>query len=81
MGKDKDMQPKIILLNKAEVQSGLNRQRAAELLISQLPKDHDGRNAWLLNYGIGKEAQLLRDNHVHKPKFIEKTMSAETVSS
>ena len=85
MGKTKNrrqmMQPKIILLNKAEVQSGLDRQRSAELLITQLPKDHDGRNTWLLNYGIGKEAQMLRDKHPRKPKFIEKFRSAETISS
>lgn len=41
-----------ICLTGAETQSGLNRQRNAEGLIEQLPEDHDGRNTWLLNYGV-----------------------------
>ena len=49
-----------IRLTKAERQSGLNRQRAAEGLVAQLPKDHDGRNTWLMNFGTGEEAQALR---------------------
>lgn len=52
-----------ITLTKAEMQSGLNRQRAAEGLILQLPAAHDGRNTWLLNYGIGEEAVALRTKH------------------
>lgn len=40
-----------IQLTPAEVQSGVDRVRWAELLIEQLPADHDGRNSWLLNYG------------------------------
>ena len=32
----------------------------AEMLIMQLPNDHDGRNTWLLNYGTGIEAAALR---------------------
>ena len=51
----------IIRLNNAEIQSGLDRVQYAESLIKQLPKDHDGRNTWLLNYGIGREAYLLRE--------------------
>lgn len=47
----------IILLTKAEVQSGLNRQRSAEGLIQQLPATHDGRNTWLLNYGVSNESK------------------------
>lgn len=50
-----------ILVTKHEIQSGLNRQRFAELLILQLPKDHDGRNTWLLNYGVSEEAEKLRE--------------------
>jgi ElaB/YqjD/DUF883 family membrane-anchored ribosome-binding protein len=34
----------------------------AEGLILQLPINHDGRNSWLLNHGVGKQAQWLRDN-------------------
>lgn len=51
---------KTINLTKAEIQSGLDRQGWAEGLIQQLPKDHDGRNSWLLNYGIREEALVLR---------------------
>ena len=40
----------IIILNKAEIQSGYNRVDWAEGLILQLPVDHQGRNNWLLNY-------------------------------
>lgn len=50
-----------IKLTRAEIQSGHDRQKWAEGLILQLPKDHDGRNSWLLNYGVGKEAQALRE--------------------
>lgn len=42
---------KYLKFTPAEMQCGLNRVRWAELLINQLPKDHDGRNSWLLNYG------------------------------
>jgi hypothetical protein len=49
------------VMTKAEAQSGLSRVRHAEGLISQLPKDHDGRNTWLLNYGVGDEAKDLRE--------------------
>lgn len=44
---------KTIELTPAEIQSGLDRVRWAELLIEQLPVDHEGRNSWLLNYGTG----------------------------
>lgn len=40
-----------IELTPQERQSGLDRVRWAELLIRQLPDDHDGRNSWLLNFG------------------------------
>jgi hypothetical protein len=49
-----------ILLDAHEIQSGHNRVRHAEGLISQLPKNHDGRNSWLLNYGRGLESQEKR---------------------
>jgi hypothetical protein len=54
------MSREAIKLTPAERQSGLDRQRHAELLILQLPTDHDGRNTWLLNYGVGREAAMLR---------------------
>lgn len=47
-------------MNGAEEQSQRTRVDWAEGLILQLPKDHDGRNSWLLNYGRGIEAQNLR---------------------
>ena len=46
----------VIKLTPAEVQSGHDRVRWAQALIEQLPGDHDGRNSWLLNYGVGAEA-------------------------
>jgi hypothetical protein len=53
--------PKLyIALTPAEVQSGFSRVKWAQGLIEQLPADHDGRNSWLLNYGIGPEAETLR---------------------
>lgn len=51
-----------IKLSKMEIQSGLNRVNVAEGLVLQLPKTHEGRNTWLLNYGIREEAQALRKN-------------------
>jgi len=42
-----------IVLDAAEVQSGVDRVRWAEGLIRQLPETHDGRNSWLMNYGKG----------------------------
>ena len=67
-----------ITLTKAEVCSGMNRVGWAELLIIQLPKNHDGRNSWLLNYGVSVEAVNLRK--AKKLKFKKKTQAAETVS-
>lgn len=54
---------RVIIKTKAEVQSGFDRQRAAEGLILQLPSDHDGRNTWLLNYGVSAEADKIRSRH------------------
>jgi hypothetical protein len=44
----------VICLTKAEIESGLSRVKWAELLIKQLPEEHEGRNSWLLNYGSEK---------------------------
>ena len=44
----------VIYLTKAEIESGLSRVKWAELLIKQLPEEHEGRNSWLLNYGEEK---------------------------
>lgn len=52
--------PTHLKLTPAEQQSGSSRQRWAEGLIEQLPGNHDGRNGWLLNFGVGGEAERLR---------------------
>lgn len=54
------MSKKKIRLTGAEIQSNHNRQDWAEGLISQLPKEHEGRNSWLLNYGKKEEGKELR---------------------
>jgi hypothetical protein len=54
------MNKRAVFFTKAEVQSGLDRIRNAEGLITQLPVTHNGRNTWLMNYGTGAEAQELR---------------------
>lgn len=69
---------KIIQLNKGEVQSKLDRIGYAENLILQLPKNHEGRNSWLLNYGTREEAHGLRTNR--EIKFDEVTQSAYLVN-
>lgn len=61
---------------KAEKQSGLDRVRWAELLIQQLPADHEGRNTWLLNYGRNKEACDRR--LIKRLKWDERTQACET---
>ena len=72
---------RVILKTKAEVQSNYDRQKWAEGLILQLPKDHDGRNSWLLNYGTSEEAQKIRARHIHKPKWDEKHSAADRISA
>ena len=67
---------KKIKLSLAEIQSKYNRVNHAEGLIEQLPKDHDGRNTWLLNYGIKSEAIRIRRNR--SINFNQKTQSAKT---
>jgi hypothetical protein len=57
------MKKRAIYLNAAEIQSCLDRVKWAEGLILQLPKNHDGRNSWLLNYGVGPTAIALRAKH------------------
>lgn len=60
-----------IKLSPAEIQSGSSRVKHAEGLIQQLPADHEGRNTWLLNYGVSDEAEQIRknwhDKHSSKP--------------
>ena len=38
----------------------------AESLILQLPKTHDGRNSWLLNYGRKAEALVIQQRHSNR---------------
>lgn len=67
-----------------EVQSKINRVLNAEGLIKQLPKDHDGRNTWLLNFGISDEAKTIRETHKLIDACIvwnEETQSLNPVSS
>jgi hypothetical protein len=33
----------------------------AEGLILQLPEHHNGRNSWLLNYGLSEEAKIIQE--------------------
>ncbi len=51
-----------IELDPTEIQSGSSRVKHAAGLIKQLPRDHDGRNTWLMNYGdpADPEVQALR---------------------
>lgn len=62
---------------KCETQSKLSRVRNAEGLILQLPVEHDGRNTWLLNYGVSDEARALRSKR--GIAWIRETEAAETI--
>jgi hypothetical protein len=66
---------KYIKLNAAEIKSKHDRVKEAESLILQLPQEHNGRNSWLLNYGISKEAIELRKRRILC--FMEDTQSCE----
>lgn len=57
-----------IKLSNHEMQSNSSRVNFAEGLIEQLPDTHDGRNTWLMNYGVRKIAQAIRDNDAQKDK-------------
>lgn len=52
-----------------------DRLTDAEMLIMQLPNDHDGRNTWLLNFGQGLEARALRAHFALQ--FDDRTKAAE----
>jgi len=68
--------PNDVIFNcSAETQSGYSRLQWAEDLITQLPKEHEGRNSWLLNYGVGEEAQSRRK--ARNLNFDEETQSCE----
>jgi hypothetical protein len=43
-----------------EASSGPTRQDWARDSSNKLPRDHEGRNSWPLNYGVGAEAERLR---------------------
>jgi hypothetical protein len=58
-----NVRPTSIRLSRAEIQSGLDRVKWAEGLVLQLPEKHDGRNSWLLNYGVGPESEAIRKRH------------------
>ena len=67
-----------IFLTKAELQNNHDRQAWAEALILQLPKNHDGRNSWLLNYGRGEEAKVLRAKR--GLRFLPNQLACEPIS-
>lgn len=70
---------KVINLTGFEISSGYDRLTSAENLIKQLPLNHDGRNTWLLNYGIGEDAAEKRLRL--GIKWNEETKSAETTGT
>ena len=74
----KPLNERFIKLTGAELQSGSDRVNWAEGLILQLPKEHDGRNSWLLNYGTSEEAVALREKR--GLPFNEEARSAPIVS-
>lgn len=49
-----------IELTPAEIQSNHNRVQWAESLLLQMFEKHEGRNSWLMNYGVSTEAKQLR---------------------
>lgn len=61
-----NVREKSIKLTAAEIQSGLTRVKWAEGLIAQLPETHDGRNSWLLNYGVGLESDTIRRRNAER---------------
>lgn len=73
------MMKNVIKLSKSEIVSGHNRVEAAERLIEQLPYDHDGRNTWLLNYGVREEAKRLRDTMVLDDLMISGHVSRDLI--
>lgn len=66
-----------IRLNVAEIQSRFDRVQFAERLIQQLPASHEGRNTWLMNYGICQNAHQLRQ--MMGIEWDEATQSAKTI--
>jgi hypothetical protein len=68
-----------IKLSTYEINNNRTRVQHAENIIRRLPVDHDGRNGWLLNYGVSQEAAEIRSRHCHGPvKWDPATDSAET---
>ena len=57
-----------IKLSQQEIISNLSRVRNAEMLIEQLPNTHDGRNTWLMNYGVRTEAERIRRTDTERLK-------------
>jgi len=73
------MKKQVIFLTKHEIQAGSNRQNNAEGIILQLPKDHNGRNTWLLNYGVREEALAMRKKH--DLKWLSHAQAAESANA
>lgn len=68
-----------IELTPYEIQSGLDRVYYAELLIRQLPENHDGRNTWLLNYGraAAEKTILKRRIELARQEYLTKQAEAD----
>jgi hypothetical protein len=66
-------------LTEAEAKSGFDRVRLAEGLILQLPQENEARNSWLLNFGDGEEADVLRAawEATHGKKFTHDRANGE----
>ena len=54
------MTENVICLSEVEIIANYTRVQWAEGLILQLPATHEGRNGWLMNYGIKVEADAFR---------------------
>lgn len=70
----------IVELTPSERSSQIDRLRHAEGLILQLPHTHEGRNTWLLNYGLGDEATAMRRlrPEVPRPNYVIDTIPQAT---
>ena len=63
MSKESETMSTKIRLTNIEAETNYTRVHWAEMLMEQLPDDHNGRNSWLINYGRGQEANRNRDEN------------------
>lgn len=64
-------------LSPAERQSGYDRLMHATGLILQLPRDHDGRNTWLMNYAKDKDPVVQASIRNNPAEFTAKHASMQ----